>query len=510
MRIQHSKAICGLYLAAILLTTAACGWFSGNKNDEQTADAATPTAIVLPPMTPVATLSADAVQSLTTDPATAAHDFAPLIKVITQEMSLQQIPGLAVTVLHEGVPVFQQGFGLADVANKTPVTPTTLFRIGSITKPLTAIAIMQLAEAGKLNLDTPVVAYLPDFAVNSQITVRQLLSHSSGLGDNAIPYGRTDATALADYVKSLAPASAFAPPETLFSYSNTGYNVLGRIIEVVSGMSYTGYMTQQLFPALGMTHTTFNHADALRDGLALGYYPGPGAPQLVDQDPDNGAEYPSGFAFSNIEDLTRLALFFRNNGKVGDKQILSPASVQAMKTQVDGVPALDLGYGLGLLIRKRSGETTIGHNGAINGYAATLEMMPSKDTTVIVLSNRNNYDPERIVQAAFDFFVARPATPPVQPITLDNAAMASYAGHYLVANALPGQPPDVVVVSVQHGKLTATLPQVTFEMRALGNDVFDLYVPELPDPVARLAFVRDGSGAIQYMSFTMHALMKQQ
>ena len=495
-----------LVLSVALLATA-CGWFGAESAPTPVAATVAPTAV--PPTDAPATPTVIVAQPVATATEAARDiDFAPLIAVIEQEMAMQQVPGLAVAVVHKGVPVFSQGFGLEEVANNTPVTPATLFRIGSITKPLTAIAILQLVEAGQVDLDASVVTYLPDFAVSDQITVRQLLSHSSGLGDAAIPYGRTDPAALQEYVATLNPASAFAPPGVLFSYSNVGYNILGRVIEVVSGMPYADFMGEQVFPALGMAHSTFRRDVALGEGLALGYYPSRGAPEPVDRDPDNGAEYPSGFAFSNVEDLSRLALFLLSDGMVEGEQRLLPASVQAMKTSVIRVEPLDVGYGLGLLIRTRSGETSVGHNGTINGYAATMELMPSQELAVIVLSNRNNYDPAHITQAAFDLFVAPTGNSPSQEIALDAVTLASYAGRYVMASALPGEEAEEVTVAVEGSGLMATMPGVTFDLRAVGTDLFDVYVPQVAEPVTQLAFLRDESGAIQYMSFTLHALMR--
>jgi hypothetical protein len=150
----------------------------------------------------------------------------------------------------------------------------------------------------------------------------------------------------------------------------------------------------------------------------------------------------------------------------------------------------------------------VGHNGNINGYAATLEVMPSQELAVIVLSNRNNYDPARIMQATFDLFVGPVETPPLQEIMLDEATLSAYTGRYAMSSALPGEEAEVVTVAVQEGHLTASLPGVTFALRAVGNDLFDLYVPEMAEPVTQLAFLRDDTGTIQYMSFTMHALIK--
>jgi CubicO group peptidase (beta-lactamase class C family) len=338
--------------------------------------------------------------------------------------------------------------------------------------------------------------------------VRQLLSHSSGLGDAAIPFGSTGLSALREYVATLTPASAFAPPGTLFSYSNVGFNTLGRIIEVVSGIPYEQYMTSRVFPALEMEHSTFRREVALAEGLALGYYPSRGGPTPVERDPDNGAEYPSGFAFSSVEDLTRLALFLLSDGMVDGEQRLQPTLVQAMKTAQMRVEPLNMGYGLGLSIRMQDGETVIGHNGNIDGYAATIELLPDQELAVIVLSNRNNYETRGIAQAAIDLVLGRPAAPPAPAVTMDEATLADYTGRYAMMSALPGQEPEVMTVTLQGGALTASLPGVTFELRPVGTDLFDLYVPDLAEPVTQLAFVRDESGAIHYMSFTMHALMR--
>jgi CubicO group peptidase (beta-lactamase class C family) len=272
-------------------------------------------------------------------------------------------------------------------------------------------------------------------------------------------------------------------------------------------MAYADYMTTHVFPALGMTHTTFAREVALAEGLALGYYPSRAAPELVERDPDNSAEYPSGFAFSSVEDLARLALFLLSDGMLDGQQLLPPALVQAMKTPVVRVEPLEMGYGLGLLIRTQDGQTVIGHNGNINGYAAALELFPSQELAVVVLSNRNNFETTRITQAAYDLFGERHETPH-QAIELDEATLASYAGRYAMSSALPGKEAEVVTVAMQARRLTASLPGVTFELRPVATDLFDLYVPEVAEPVTRLAFLRDGSGAIQYMSFTLHALMR--
>jgi hypothetical protein len=134
------------------------------------------------------------------------------------------------------------------------------------------------------------------------------------------------------------------------------------------------------------------------------------------------------------------------------------------------------------------------------------------------LSNRNNYDPARIVQAAFALFGEQPAKEPAHEIKLDDAALASYAGRYIMHSALPTEAAEEVIVAVQGGRLTAALPGVTFMLRAVGADLFDVYAPGMDEPMTQLAFLRANTGgtntegtdtgAIQYMSFTMHALRR--
>jgi CubicO group peptidase (beta-lactamase class C family) len=512
---RRGQVIQALTLSVTLLAVACGPLASDNPLVQPSATEVAPTAIVptAPPVVPTtAAILPVATENTAVTPAevTDAPDFAPLVATIEAEMATQQVPGLAVGVLHNGEMLFSQGFGVADLATNTPVTPSTSFRIGSITKPLTTIGLMQLVEAGQVDLDQPVVSYVPEFIVNDQITVRQLLSHSSGLGDAAIPYGRTDVAALQDYVASLVPASAFAPPGTLFSYSNPGFNTVGRIIETVSGMPYADYMTTKVFPALGMTQTTFARDVAMANGLALGYYPGRNAPEVVDRDPDNGAEYPSGFAFSTVGDLARVALLLLNDGSLDGQPVLQPEIIQAMKTPTIRVEPLEMGYGLGLLIRTQVGETVIGHNGNINGYSASLELISSHELAVIVLANRNNFETTRITQAAFELFLGSIEPPPAAAFELDETTLASYAGRYVMSSALPEQPSEVVTVAVQEGGLTASLPDVTFELRPVAADLFDLYAPGVAEPLTRLAFVRDELGAIQYMSFTMHALIRME
>jgi CubicO group peptidase (beta-lactamase class C family) len=350
--------------------------------------------------------------------------------------------------------------------------------------------------------------------VSDQITVRHLLSHSSGLGDATIVYGRTDEAALHDYVAALTPASAFAPPGTVFSYSNPGFNAVGRIIEVVTGMEYADYMAERVFPALGMTRSTFDRERALAEGLALGHFPSPEGPVAVERDADYAAEFPSGYAFSSIEEMSRLARFLLSDGLLEGEQILSPATVQAMKTPAIWVDSLGSGYGLGVALGTTARKATFGHTGNIPGYSAILVAVPDHELAVIVLANRNVYNLSPILEAAIALFVEPVSMPPMQEITLDTATLAEYAGRYQMMHVFESDESMIVTIAARDGTLTADVPGVAFgftlELRPLGNDLFNVYEPQMTTPATQIAFSRDTTGMIRYMNLSSRALLRVQ
>ncbi|MBW4572125.1 MAG: beta-lactamase family protein, partial [Tolypothrix carrinoi HA7290-LM1] len=240
------------------------------------------------------------------------------------------------------------------------------------------------------------------------MTVRQLISHTAGLLDSVEPYGRTDAAALKDYVTSFTPKNAFAPPGTVLSYSNPGFSVAGLVLERVSGMPYIEYMAKHVFPALGMTRTTFDPKVAITYLASEGYQPGKTKLEIVRPTPDNAAQYPAGFAFSSVEDLSQLMLFLLQDGKLSGKSVLSQASVQTMKTPVLKITPLNVGYGLGLFVTQEDGITTIGHGGAINGYTTALETIPSQKFGIVILANKSGFDPTPILDAVRESLVNYP------------------------------------------------------------------------------------------------------
>lgn len=449
-------------------------------------------------------------ESATAQPNEAPIDrrFQPIIDAIQTQMEAQTVPGVAVAIVHHGEIIFQQGFGVRSLETRDPVTPDTLFRIGSATKPFTVIALMQLVEAGRVDLDAPVVTYVPTFQVDPTITVRQLISHTAGLADLAVPYGRTDATALQDFVASLPPQSAIAPPGKVLSYSNPGFNVAGAIIERVTGESYARYIDENVFATLGMTRTTFQPTVALTYPLAVGYQPLATEMAPVRPTPDNAAEYPAGFAFSSVRDLTQFLQFLMQEGAVNGQPVLRADSVQAMKTPVLWNEPLKLGYGLGLFVAEEDGTTTIGHGGSIPGYTTALKIFPEQDLGLVLVANRSGFDPSAILDAVRQTLLNLPEPPQTPPLPLDVNALRAYAGNYGLANAM-GDSIGTLEIALEQGSLKGRAPgQPEMELRPTRPDVFELWVAG--QTVGEVAFLRDETGQVTFFTQGLRAFPRSE
>jgi CubicO group peptidase (beta-lactamase class C family) len=430
-----------------------------------------------------------------------AADFAPLVEVIETQMQLQGAPGLAVAVIAGDAMVFSQGFGVRSIETDDPVTTATLFRIGSTTKPLTAVGLLRLVEAGLVDLDAPVVTYVPEFAVDPRITVRQVLSHTAGLNDASTLYGRRDAPALEAYVASFTPESAFAPPGAVLSYASPGFDIAGRIIETVSGQFYEDYMADHVFRLLNMPRTTLRPNIAITYPVAVGHSPGPQGLQVVRPDPDNVAEYPAGFVFSTVEDLANLARLLLNDGALAGVNVLRADLVEQMQTPVLEIEPGGRGYGLGLFTGEWRGLRQVGHGGAILGYATAFELLPDQGVGVIVLANQSGFNAQPIVSAAFDLLVDPPPAPTAAPPPqLSADELAAYAGDYQQSR-VDGQ----VVISLRisltdDGRLLLLTPDAPpAELRPVRPEVFNAYLPNAQFPVTQVSFARDADGRVQYL-----------
>jgi CubicO group peptidase (beta-lactamase class C family) len=442
---------------------------------------------------------------LLTFPALAQDEFAELREVIETQLEVQNAPGLAVAVVFEDEIVFSEGFGVRSTETEEAVTPDTLFRIGSTTKPLTAIGLLRLIELGEVDLDESVSAYVPEFPLGDDITVRHLLSHTAGLRDDARGFGSLAADALETWVASLTPENAlFADPGLVMSYSNPGFNIAGRVIEAVSGQPYADYMADEVFAPLGMDRSTLYSNIAITYPVAVGYTPGMFGLTTQRPNPDNAEEYPSGFVFSTAEDLAQLARFILNDGVVDDETVLAPELAAEMGTAQVEVEALNTAYGLGLFLQEYRSTARVGHGGAIFGYSSFFDTLPEYDLGVIVLANVAGFDAEPIFEAAVDALVELPA--PEEPELHAPEALEDYTGSY-EQRTVAGELLITIDISLDEDALTATVEgQPTLALRPTSPDAFDVYFGDMR--VGSIAFVRGARGEIAFGHFGYRALTR--
>lgn len=307
---------------------------------------------------------------------------------VSQQMQRHGLPGMALALVDGDQVIFMKGYGKADQTGR-PITPQTSFLLASVSKPITASAIMQMIETGKVELDAPVQRYVPEFRVadpgaSGQITVRHLLLHTSGIPITACDT-RANASTLAEYVAELQTVTLDAPPGTRYAYCSGNYNVLGRIIEKISGQSFASYMQQHVFTPLEMQHSFTSEQEAQKAGMAQGYQWVFGllAPTHHRYDP---AQLPSGFMISSAEDMSHFLIAQLNEGRYAGTHFLSANSTITMQTP--GVErGADGGYGLGWIISPIGDAPAVWHDGIGYNTYTLLLMQPETRRGVVLLSN---------------------------------------------------------------------------------------------------------------------------
>ncbi|MBU2047436.1 MULTISPECIES: serine hydrolase domain-containing protein [Stenotrophomonas] len=312
---------------------------------------------------------------------------------VQQVMQRFQVPGAAIAVIVDGKPLYSRAYGLRDRERALPVRTDTPFEIGSITKQFTAAAIVQLQEAGKVQLDDPLARYLPHAPHASEVTLRHLLTHTSGLHEYFDgPEAEVDDLVTRpidfdDLIARIAGQPLDFPPGTRWSYSNTGYALLGKVIETVSGEHYRDYLQQHMLAPLGMTHT-FTLADSDRlAGMAVGYRHEQGALQRSPYfHPDwSGA---AGFLVSTLDDLARW------DAALSGGKVVSAAGYAQMKTSFATADGKPVGYGLGLFVDAVYGQARVGHTGGAQGFTTADEYYPDHGLRILAFTNLGDKKPE--------------------------------------------------------------------------------------------------------------------
>jgi CubicO group peptidase (beta-lactamase class C family) len=304
-------------------------------------------------------------------------------------MAANGVPGLALALTRDTRVVHLRGYG--DAGNGRPVTPDTQFLVASLSKSFTALAVLQLAEAGRINLDAPVAAYLPGFTVADpagarRITVRMLLNQTSGMADTGFPeMTLPQPTTIADRVASLRTARLLSEPGTAFHYFNPNYAVLTRLVEVASGRPFPEYLRAHLFAPLAMTATTSvltaAQAPSAAPGLAQGHLLAFGLP--IAHDEFDGYLGGSGGVISTARDMASWLIVHNQRGNFQGRRLLSPRGIELLHTPPRGI---DTSYAMGWTSQPGA-PPVLEHSGVLSTFYAHQALLPRGRYGIVFLAN---------------------------------------------------------------------------------------------------------------------------
>lgn len=319
------------------------------------------------------------------------------------QMSYRDIPGISVGIVYDQDLIYARGFGYSDRDHQIKASPQTIYRIASITKTFTATALMQLRDQGKLDLNDPIVHYLPWFTINnpfpdsSPITIWHLLTHTSGLpSEAAFPYWTDHKFPTQEQIiKTVQNQSLIYPTGTRYKYSNLGLTLAGMILEVASRQTYEQYIQQHILQPLGMIHTSVTLSEKDKKQLAVGYSHRLGdGKRMIMPFTDSKGLTPAANISSTVEDLAIYASMQFRNEPLGGRQIVKGSTLKEMHRIQWIRPDWSRGRGLGFEIWPIDGHIVVGHSGWVAGYQTRLAFIPESKIAVIVMTNSDDGDPE--------------------------------------------------------------------------------------------------------------------
>ncbi len=350
------------------------------------------------------------------------------------------IPGVAVGVWVDGREVYAC-HGVTSIDNPLPVDPDTLYVLGSVTKTYTATVLMRLVAEGRVELDARVRRYVPELRLADErtaveVTVLNLLNHTSGLDWGFTADTGEGDDALAGYVAKLAELKQIAPPGARASYSQAGYNLAGRIIDKVTGLTYERAVASLLFEPLGLSHSFFARDDIMTRRFVVGHNRGEdGTLSIARLWRRWRGENPGGGLASSAADQLRWARFHLGDGRAESGVRVLPAEVlHRMKQPTVALRGSSLGdaIGIGWFLRDVDGVRTVGHGGSANGQFAELLTVPERNFAVVSLSNAGPDGipfNQAVVRWALQTYLGVSERDP-QPLPYDQARAREVVGSY--------------------------------------------------------------------------------
>jgi len=339
-------------------------------------------------------------------------DVAAIDAWVARKVHDQHLVGLSLAIVRDGKIVLAKGYGLASLEKNTPVLTTTPFAVGSITKQFTCASALLLEEQGKLSLGDKLAKYYPELPRAKDITLSDLGAHLSGYADyyplDFFDSRMTKAIAADDLIHQYAKEPLDFAPRTRWSYSNTGFVVLGRVVEKVSGMPFGRFVTERILKPVGMEHASFAPPDTT-SGLATGYESfALSDPRPAPREPEAWM-YAAGALYASATDLAKWDV------ALVDGKVLHAAAYRQMTTPRTLTDKRSAGYGCGVGVSQMRGETVLAHGGEVNGFLAENGVVPRTRSAVVLLTNSQFGDPAGIYRTLLNLVVkdgASTAKPP--------------------------------------------------------------------------------------------------
>ncbi len=443
--------------------------------------------------------------------------FSEFVDWIETEKSQLNAPGVAVALIENGEVTFARGFGYKHVENKTPILPTTLFRLASVTKMLTSTGVLQQVEAGNVNLDAALNEYVTGFRlannnyVAAQIRIRHLISNCAGISDTLdidgeAAYNKDEGLEIyltgdfGDRAYQMAPSGRF------YNYSNPNFMLAGLVLEKAGGKFYNDYMLEDVFAPLGMNRTVFDPQAVLADSdYAFGYNNGffPGVEAVMPPDAyDNYWARPCGYAFSSVLDMAEFVKFLM----VGKPDFLAEEYRQAMQSaQISTKEMFDyVGYGFGLMVydgfylgQNFYKTKLVFHNGHLPGTSSVVFFLPELEIGYIALANASG---AHFMDSFFGAVTSlrdpmTPATPP--DLSVDPADYDDFVGDYSDPNNV-----GPIHVTKEGNALKMEMPLLDqYEIAyspVLEPGLPDNFMAEIDGSPMAVTFIRDDAGKVEY------------
>jgi len=406
-------------------------------------------------------------------------------------------PSASFAVIRGNDTLVYGAHGLAEMDGWRPATATSVYEIGSLTKQFTSAAIMKLVEQGRVRLDDDLSKYVPQFPLQGKkVSIRQLLNHTSGIHSytSEPSWQKTwnDVLSPDAIIKFVAADSFDFAPGSAYRYNNTGYVLLGMVIEKASGQKYAKYLDTQFFRPLGLKQTSYCPSHPSDRAFAVGYSKGPNG-TVHAQFLDLSHPFSAGALCSTPGDFAKWQRAL-DNGKV-----VSPASYALMSTADSLNSGRKINYGFGLVPGMFNTHKTISHTGGINGFATAATYVPDDTLSIVVFTNYDAESPQGLVQNLLRVLygedpVGRRGAAPVQAASpsLSAADRDAIVGNYLLQ--LPGGQSLPIKFFVDGTRLMAqALGQQANELRYLGNYEFGVAF----DPALRFTFTMDAGKAVK-------------